>query len=917
MNTHILKKLQQYRIGIIMVFITWFIFFLPILSGKYVYFLDDLKIIYYPIETIYAQFQHDGQLPLWSNEFGFGHPLLAWGQLGFFTPLHLILRALYVPPLVLLQISVITYFLVGSLGMFAFLANRKLDQYACALGAIIFAYCGFSIGHLNHVNFYTSTMLLPYLLIAIHALLQKQTLARTTTLAIAASAIALSGQPQVIVYVLAVATIISIGMFTEKPNKKVLLAVVAAACVAFLLSSFAILPLKEFVPQTERAAGLPHEELFEFSYPPLHTISLIFPYFFGDHARYWGAKGFQELAAYTGIIPLLLAGGALTHWKKYKTERIAGIVLVAAGILLAMGRYSPVYTYLVDHHYITSIGVVGRFVFFFDVGIMLLAAVGLQDLILRRKSFFFGYLLPLFLIVMPFGIALSLSPEIHDRFQAVWTPHNPTWWLILIGILSIPIATYYKQRWIIPAIAAITLVTYGWGYNPKTLTSQAFVPSPFVEHLATFKEEVGYGARIYAAEHIPLAGNPKSEIKLSEPISPLFSVFQPISPERKPFDCIVVPVQADSANITHLTIMVRTGFDEQIWYKHDISSDNVFKDPYQRICFPGVPESEKHKLIISFTSDEQTNMKVFTSPSKAPEADVYFVRVATPTPNQLSASLKPFSVQYVPDFPKTEDVESALPVRHIQAIAGSSSARWIGALSIRPYREFVDSFFANDSDAIDGDGIHALARNKKLVDFVGITHFSQSLEYGQTNDPMLSAGYKLAEEADTGDSIIRLYTNPSAFPKAFLVPNGQFIAADDEIRFRLRDPKYDPKSLIYVSGPTPPEIVPSTTSLIGNATITRYEQTAVDIIVTTNREAFLILTDATTSQWQTFIDNKPALQLRANTLFKSAQVPAGTHTVSFRYDSPAVRQSKILTSIGVILIILSYAYQPLRRYTNV
>lgn len=896
-----------------MVLVAWFLFFLPILSGKYVYFLDDLKIIYYPIETLYAQFQHNWQLPLWANEFGFGQPLLAWGQLGFFTPLHVMLRALYIPPLALLQISVAAYFLFGSIGMFVFLVHRKLDQYAAALGAIIFAYCGFNIGHLNHVNFYTSTMLLPLLLLTIHALIQKPTAPRIITLALAASAITVSGQPQVILYIFIIATIVSVFMVAEKPSKKALLGVFGAACVAFLLSSFAILPLKEFLPETERAAGLPHEELFEFSYPPLHTITLILPYFFGDHARYWGAKGFQELAAYTGIIPLILAGGALTYWKKYKGERAAGLVLVVMGIVLAMGRYSPVYTYLVDNHYITSIGVVGRFVFFFDIGIVLLAAIGLHDLAARRKAFFFGYLLPLFLIVMPFGMAMNTSTEIRERFQSLLTPNNLTLWLIWIGIFSIPIATYYKKTWIIPIVTTVTLITYGWDYNPKTLATQA-ISSPFVQKLGEFRDQTGYPARIYAAEHIPLAGNPKSETKLSEPISPLFSVYQPISPERKLFDCIIVPIQADSPEVSHLTMTIRTGFEGPIWYTREFSSEDAFKDPYQRVCFPGVPSKDRDHLILSLASNEQTNMKVFTTSSKTDAADVYFVRVAKPSSKQLTLSQKPFSVQYTPDFPRTEDLESALLMRHIQAIAGSSSARWIGALSIRPYREFIDSFFANDSDAIDGDGIHALARNKKLVDFVGITHFSQSLEYGQTNDPMLSAGYVLTQEADTGDSIIRLYTNPSAFPKAFLVPNGQFIAADDEIRFHLRDPKYDPASLVYVSGPTPPEIQPaSTLPLIGSAIITRYGQTQIDITVTTNRNAFLVLAEATTPQWQTRIDDKPTLQLKANTIFKTAQVPAGTHAISFRYVSSAVRQAKILTSIGIIMTIIGYAYQPLRN----
>src|SRR3989344_5442085 len=211
-------------------------------------------------------------------------------------------------------------------------------------------------------------------------------------------------------------------------------------------------------------------------------------------------------------------------------------------------------------------------------------------------------------------------------------------------------------------------------------------------------------------------------------------------------------------------------------------------------------------------------------------------------------------------------------VRHIQAVAGASSARWIGALSLKPYREFVDSFLANDSEAFDGDGLHALTRNKKLVDMIGITHFTQLLDYGQTNDPMLTQGYELVREADTGESLIRLYKNPDAYPKAYIVPKGEFVAADDEIRFRLRDPLYDPRAVVYISGSTPPiETTPSSTPLIASATITNYTNIRVDIETTSDRDAFLVLTDSSSNEWQTFIDNVPALPLKANSIFKTIQ----------------------------------------------
>lgn len=910
-------------IGIGLVLVSWLVFFSPIISGQQMYFLDDLKIIYYPIETVYAQFQHHWQLPLWSNEFGFGQPLLAWGQLGFFTPIHLILRALYVPPVILLQASIVLYFLIGSVCMYAYLRRRLFHPAAASLGAVLFAYCGFSIGHLNHVNFYTSTMLLPLLLITIDVLLKKPSVKNSATLAIVAAAIAMSGQPQVVAYVFFIAGVLGLTTFipTIKQNvkgagKKIALTIFAGI-LGVCLSALAILPLQEFVPETERAAGLPYTELFEFSYPPYDSITLIFPYIFGDHDNYFGPKGFQELAAYTGIIPIMLAGIALINWRTKRIERTSGLILVVTGITLMLGRYSIVYQFLVNNHYIQTIGVVGRFVFFFDVGMVLLAVAGLQDIIEHASTSlaskiaktFSAILVPLLLIVLPFWIYATKNTDAVAMLTERLSWNHGFIILIAVGVIAVIVSLFRTFYWTIPVIVAITLIGYGWNYNPRVATHEALAVSTFAQDLQEFKHDTGLPARLYAAEHLPVTGNPHVKITLSDYISPKFSVYQPLTILQSNLSCLLIPIQADSDTNSHLNLTVQSGRTGTIWYRTSISSADAFKKVNQTICFPQIPESNKKDLMLVFSSTEHTNMKLFMSPSINDESDSYFMRVENPTPEQLAVSKKPLSVQYTAQYPLTHDLDSSLLVRNMQAVAGASSARWIGALSIRPYREFVDSFFANDSDAFDGDGVHALTRNRSLVNLVGITHFTQSLDYGQTNDPMIDAGYKVIDVADTGDSNVRLYENKDAYPKAFMVPHATLVAADDEIRAQMRSKDFDPKSLVYISAPTPPDLTDNQPDITmqAAATITSYTETRVDVQVTTNKTAYLVVTDSTLPQWQTYIDGKIAPQMKADTMFKAAQVPAGSHIVSFRYISPAVHTAEILTVLGIIACVVIYA----------
>ena len=124
-------------------------------------------------------------------------------------------------------------------------------------------------------------------------------------------------------------------------------------------------------------------------------------------------------------------------------------------------------------------------------------------------------------------------------------------------------------------------------------------------------------------------------------------------------------------------------------------------------------------------------------------------------------------------------------------------------------------------------------------------------------------------------------------------------------------------------GPTPPGTgtVPNTENFDprrfssrvyenSTATITRYEPTQVDIAVETSEPGWLVLTDAFTPQWHTFVDGAPAPPYVANTVFRTAYIPAGSHTVSFRYFSPATAQAKFLTLAGLVaaagMVIIPY-----------
>ncbi|MAF81169.1 hypothetical protein CL628_04115 [bacterium] len=899
-------------VAILILAAAWLIFFSPLLFGGQVYFLDDLKILYLPIEHAFAEAQAAGVLPTWDYRFGFGHPLLAWGQLGFFVPLHVLLRALRVPPLELLQVSVAVYWAIGLAGMYAWFRLHRLGAAAAALGAAVFAFSGYQVGHLNHVNFYVATMVLPWLLVAIHRWLQSITVARSVALAAAVSVMVLSGHPQATLYALIIAAIYGLIFFGwRRPRLArrigiILLAGLASAAVASIM----LLPLFELVPETDRASGIAPDILYEFSYAPWHTITLIAPYFFGDHESYWGAKSFQELAAFVGLLPLMLAAGALSWWGKFRGLRRFGLLLVLLGIALALGKYSPVYRWLVDSQLITSLNIPGRFVLLFTTGISVLAAVGLEDVLqlelrsraARRRYVGMALLIPAALL-LPLVWYVRMEPRAWLELQQLMSGSPAL--LLAVAALLVFIALLWARRegwfraraWVALVLTVGTLLTFGWNYNPRVASEVASDPSPLLAPLREYGETTGTPARLYSRPNL-YSTDPEVHWLPSAPLSPSLTVLQPITlAHTRP--CFTIPFYTSSATAGVITIGLHESIDGPALAEVQRSALDIAQQSDQDVCFP-VDTTIGGEYVISFTSDAVTGVNPYYRGLPG-ELSAYFIRVANPTAAQVTQSQKQALVQITEREPSRTDREARLLVRHQQVQGNASAARWIGALGIRPFQRYINAFFDDNLDSLfDGDRRHLLARNRALIDAAGITHLAQSFA-PEDADHIPDQGFTIIAQHDDPDLITRLYLNPQVMDKAHLVPQAVSLSADEDIVRLLGEGDYDPKQVVYISGE--PFEQGAVGQGGGTAEIIAYEHTRVDVRVSSQSDTWLIVTDSTTPKWETSIDGEPAPYYVANTVFKAARVPAGEHVVSWQYHSPAVARGRAISLTAVLILV--------------
>lgn len=889
--------------GLVLLALMWLVFFSRTLWHQQLYVSDDLLVIQYPIEHVFTQFQKNMSLPVWGNEFGFGQPLLAWSQLGFGTPIHVLLRLLFLHPYVTLNISILIHIGLAAGGMYLFLRRQNLSDPASALGAATFAFGGFMIGHLMHVNFLTATSLLPWLLVTTHWLVISPHRRPAAALAALAAAAVVSAHPQASLY-----TILAAGLYglllcltlwrrhRPRPVKKLLticFLTLAAGALAAALSSLTLLPLLEFIPISDRAGSLPPAELLSFSYEPVQALTLIYPYFFGGFHNYWGAPNFQELAGYVGIIPLLLAGAALVSWQRHQTIKLTGLALLITGATLALGKYSLVYRWLVDQHIITNLNVPGRFIYWVNVGIALLAAAGWDDFFtLQGRRRIQALLAGLGIAAIP---VVALIAAARGNFRAahrlieLLTLSDTTTILIAAGLTVWLLGFLWPgnvTKTALLAAAVITLMWYGWSYNPLLPAAPVLAEPPFLPVLQQYQRETGLPPRLYTDKKLLREESNQPEAVPTKPIGPAFTVAQPIN-KTKLADCIIVPMYAKPYGRSYIDVRLHNVLSADPVETIRIDSQAVQNNQDQIICFKKIHELTTELPVLTFSSQQASDINLYYSPVQTSPTD-------------------PFPIVIRPLPPAAAQLQPLLLPPHLPAVAGASGVKWSSALSLKTYRTFVNEMLAADSDPVDGDGHHVLLSRRNLFDMAGITHLTQLLPPGAI-DQMPTAGFIVEDEAKVRDYTVRLYRNPRALPKAYLVGDIVWQPSDQAALKAMAEPDFDPRHRIFLSGPEPtPSLPDPAQSPSGEVQISHYSQARIDLQVATQAPAALIITDSFTPQWQVYIDDQPTQEHRANTVFKGVIVPAGRHDVSWRYESPAIKKARALTLLGYLALGASF-----------
>ncbi len=130
-----------------------------------------------------------------------------------------------------------------------------------------------------------------------------------------------------------------------------------------------------------------------------------------------------------------------------------------------------------------------------------------------------------------------------------------------------------------------------------------------------------------------------------------------------------------------------------------------------------------------------------------------------------------------------------------------------------------------------------------------------------------------------------IYRNPDVLPRAYFVERPRVAATPEIAKQILLSEDFDPTREVILHENVTPGL--STTGG-GSATVEQYRTNRVEISATTTSGGILVLSDTFYPGWNAYIDGVRTNIYRANYCQRAVVVPAGSHTVEFRFESPTI-----------------------------
>jgi Bacterial membrane protein YfhO len=261
----------------------------------------------------------------------------------------------------------------------------------------------------------------------------------------------------------------------------------------------------------------------------------------------------------------------------------------------------------------------------------------------------------------------------------------------------------------------------------------------------------------------------------------------------------------------------------------------------------------------------------------------------------------------------------------VALVHGLEVVRGYNPLDVRRFREYLLFLTGEDRpvQALDGAQTRPVVGSiqikcEQLLDLLGVRYL-----LAPDSDPPTTDRWKRMEGSrdpqpvayNLGADMQRfppysIFENGQALPRAFVVPQAMPLPPRDQVFETLKTTDFRRTVLLEgyegCSGGPAGRFAP--------ATLVSYEANRVVVRAETETPGFLVLSDVWYPGWSATVDGKPVPVYRANYVFRSVGVPAGTHKVVFQFDPLSLRLGKWITLGALAALVLLWPLLVLREW---
>lgn len=463
----------------------------------------------YPWRQLAFSFLKTLRLPLW-NPYSFaGTPLLSNFQTGAFYPFNILF--LFIPFSLAWSLLILSQPFLSGVFLYLYLRYMKLNPWSSVLGAVTFAFGGFSIAWLEWNTIDHVILWLPLLLLSKEHLLKKISKRWILAFLFAECSALFAGHLQTYFYFFLISnSYLFVRLLQEYKKKenatrfvwwmtKQYLPFLCLGVIVFVMTSIQWIPTVQFIAQSARDVDQMNWQQEGWFIPWQHLIQFVAPDFFGNPTtlNYWGVWNYGEFLGYVGIVPLLFSLFAMFFRRDKKTLFFGSLFFLS--LLFSLPTIFAKLPYELKIPFLSTAQPT-RLLFVTDFSLAILAALGFDYFLAKRSQKIFLPILFLsfflvgmwiFVLLLYKGIPTLSATDIETAKRNLYLPSFL--FIASVGIVYCMIA--FKSCSVkktlslfVIGLALFDLFRVGWKFTPFTQSAYLF---PQTRSLAYLQEQPG------------------------------------------------------------------------------------------------------------------------------------------------------------------------------------------------------------------------------------------------------------------------------------------------------------------------------------------------------------------------------------------------------------------------------------------